>query len=70
MALECNSAWVAPASGKTIYTCPMHPEVQQDPFTPQNLAPKLSESLINRPLGVNRSVPATHLAAGSWAVQS
>ena len=30
MALERNPAWVAPASGKTIYTCPMHPEVQQD----------------------------------------
>ena len=28
MALERNPAWVAPASGKTIYTCPMHPEVQ------------------------------------------
>ncbi|MHB8973892.1 MAG: copper-transporting P-type ATPase [Pirellulaceae bacterium] len=30
MALERNPACVAPASGKTIYTCPMHPEVQQD----------------------------------------
>jgi Cu+-exporting ATPase len=30
MALERNAAWVASASGKTIYTCPMHPEVQQD----------------------------------------
>jgi Cu+-exporting ATPase len=30
MALERNPAWVAPASGKTIYTCPMHPEIQQD----------------------------------------
>ena len=30
MALERNPAWVAPATGKTIYTCPMHPEVQQD----------------------------------------
>ena len=30
MALERNPAWVAPASGKTIYTCPMHPQVQQD----------------------------------------
>ena len=30
MALERNPAWVAPASGKVIYTCPMHPEVQQD----------------------------------------
>ncbi len=30
MALERNPAWVAPASGKTIYTCPMHPDVQQD----------------------------------------
>ncbi|HJQ79352.1 MAG TPA: copper-translocating P-type ATPase, partial [Lacipirellulaceae bacterium] len=30
MALERNPAWVAPASGKTIHTCPMHPEVQQD----------------------------------------
>ena len=28
MALERNPAWVA--SGKTLYTCPMHPEVQQD----------------------------------------
>ena len=28
MALERNPAWVG--SGKTIYTCPMHPEVQQD----------------------------------------
>lgn len=30
MPLERNVAWVAPASGKMIYTCPMHPEVQQD----------------------------------------
>jgi Cu+-exporting ATPase len=30
MALERNPAWVAPVSGKTIFTCPMHPEVQQD----------------------------------------
>lgn len=30
MALERNPAGLAPASGKTIYTCPMHPEVQQD----------------------------------------
>ena len=30
MALERNHAWVAPASGKPIYTCPMHPEVEQD----------------------------------------
>lgn len=28
MALERNPAWTG--SGKTIYTCPMHPEVQQD----------------------------------------
>jgi Cu+-exporting ATPase len=30
MALERNPAWVAPAAGKIIYTCPMHLEVQQD----------------------------------------
>jgi Cu+-exporting ATPase len=30
MALERNPAWVAPASGKSIFTCPMHPEVRQD----------------------------------------
>jgi Cu+-exporting ATPase len=30
MTLERNPAWVAPKAGKTIYTCPMHPEVQQD----------------------------------------
>jgi len=30
MALERNPAWVAPAAGKTIYTCPMHPEIEQD----------------------------------------
>jgi Cu+-exporting ATPase len=30
MALERNPAWITPASGKTIYTCPMHPEVQRD----------------------------------------
>jgi Cu+-exporting ATPase len=30
MALERNPAWVAPVGGKTIYTCPMHPEIQQD----------------------------------------
>ncbi|MEO6994937.1 MAG: copper-translocating P-type ATPase, partial [Lacunisphaera sp.] len=27
---ERNHAWVAPAAGKPLYTCPMHPEVQQD----------------------------------------
>jgi Cu+-exporting ATPase len=30
MVLERNPAWLAPAAGKTLYTCPMHPEVQQD----------------------------------------
>jgi Cu+-exporting ATPase len=30
MALERNPAWVAPKAGKTIFTCPMHPEVHQD----------------------------------------
>jgi len=30
MALERNPTHLGPASGKTIYTCPMHPEVQQD----------------------------------------
>ena len=30
MALERNPAWVAPNADKAIYTCPMHPEVQQD----------------------------------------
>lgn len=30
MALERNHAWVPPATGKTIYTCPMHPQIQQD----------------------------------------
>ncbi len=29
MALERNPAWVATA-GKTIYTCPMHPEIERD----------------------------------------
>ena len=28
MALERNPAWVAPAAGKPLYTCPMHPEVR------------------------------------------
>ena len=30
MALERNPAWVAPAAGNPIYTCPMHPQIQQD----------------------------------------
>ncbi|MDA1275548.1 MAG: heavy metal-binding domain-containing protein [Verrucomicrobia bacterium] len=30
MALEQNPAWVAPAAGKPIYTCPMHPNARQD----------------------------------------
>jgi Cu+-exporting ATPase len=30
MALERNPAWVATASARVLYTCPMHPEVQQD----------------------------------------
>jgi len=30
MALERSTTWAAPASSKAIYTCPMHPEVQQD----------------------------------------
>lgn len=30
MALERNPAWVEPVSGKVIYTCPRHPEVEQD----------------------------------------
>ncbi|MBI3862250.1 MAG: copper-translocating P-type ATPase [Planctomycetia bacterium] len=30
MALERNPAWIAPAAGATMFTCPMHPEVQQD----------------------------------------
>jgi Cu+-exporting ATPase len=30
MALERNPAWVAPAAGPVIYTCPMHPQIEQD----------------------------------------
>jgi Cu+-exporting ATPase len=30
MALERNPAWVAPAADRTIYTCPMHPQIEQD----------------------------------------
>ncbi|MEK7392539.1 MAG: heavy metal-binding domain-containing protein, partial [Fibrobacterota bacterium] len=30
MELERNPAWVAPAAGKAIYTCPMHPQIEQD----------------------------------------
>jgi Cu+-exporting ATPase len=30
MALERNVAVVSPAAGKVIYTCPMHPQIQQD----------------------------------------
>ena len=30
MPLERNPAWVAPGVGQPLYTCPMHPEVQQD----------------------------------------
>ncbi len=30
MALERNPAWIAPAAGKAIYTCPMHPQIEQD----------------------------------------
>lgn len=30
MALERNPAWVASATGNTIYTCPMHAEVRKD----------------------------------------
>ena len=29
MALERNPAWAATA-GKPVYTCPMHPEIEQD----------------------------------------
>ena len=30
MTLEQNPAWISPTAGQVIYTCPMHPEVQQD----------------------------------------
>ena len=30
MALEQNPAWIAPAAGKPVYTCPMHPEVLEE----------------------------------------
>jgi Cu+-exporting ATPase len=30
MALERNPTWSAPAAGKPIYTCPMHPQIEQD----------------------------------------
>ncbi|MBP7482317.1 MAG: heavy metal translocating P-type ATPase, partial [Lacunisphaera sp.] len=30
MALERNPTWVSSAAGKTIYTCPMHPQIEQD----------------------------------------
>ena len=47
MALERNHAWVAPAAGKTIYTCPMHPQIEQDhpgacPICGMALEPKLA----------------------------
>ncbi|HXA14182.1 MAG TPA: copper-translocating P-type ATPase [Opitutaceae bacterium] len=46
MALERNHAWVAPVSGKTIYTCPMHPQIEQDhpgtcPICGMALEPKM-----------------------------
>ena len=46
MALERNHAWVAPAAGKTIYTCPMHPQIEQDhpgecPICGMALEPKM-----------------------------
>ncbi len=45
MALERNPAWVAPAAGPTIYTCPMHPQIEQDhpgncPICGMTLEPK------------------------------
>jgi len=47
MALEKNPAWVAPATGKTIYTCPMHPQIEQDhpgacPICGMALEPKVA----------------------------
>jgi Cu+-exporting ATPase len=49
MALERNHAWVAPAAGKTIYTCPMHPQIEQDqpgacPICGMALEPKVASA--------------------------
>ncbi len=30
MALEQNPGWIAPAAGRPVYTCPMHPEVMEE----------------------------------------
>ena len=47
MALERNPAWVAPAAGRPIYTCPMHPQIERDqpgacPICGMALEPKLA----------------------------
>ncbi len=47
MALERNHGWVAPAAGKAIYTCPMHPQIEQDhpgacPICGMALEPKVA----------------------------
>ena len=47
MALERNPAWVAPAPGKRIYTCPMHPQIERDhpgacPICGMALEPRLA----------------------------
>jgi len=47
MALERNHAWVAPAASKTIYTCPMHSQIEQDhpgacPICGMALEPKVA----------------------------
>ena len=47
MALERNPAWVAPAAGPEIYTCPMHPQIERDhpgacPICGMALEPKVA----------------------------
>ena len=81
MALGRNLAWVAPA-GKTIYTCPMHPEIEQDhpgdcpkcgmPLEPKTVSAEPEDDGEARALarkfwtGLALTVPVLFLAMGQW----
>ena len=81
MALERNPAWVA-AAGTTIYTCPMHPEIEQDhpgdcpkcgmPLEPKTVSAEPEDDGETRALarkfwiGLALTIPVLFLAMGEW----
>ncbi|MGH7994128.1 MAG: heavy metal translocating P-type ATPase, partial [Limisphaerales bacterium] len=81
MALERNPAWAA-ATGKTIYTCPMHPEIEQDqpgdcpkcgmPLEPKTVSAEPEDDGETRALarkfwiGLALTVPVLFLAMSQW----